>query len=221
LEGIPNEDNFNQNDTFFLSRNSNFSNLADSNFFSYGEKSLIIKQLNEMEKQTEDDNKSNFTIELDLEKQVDSLIYDEDDDLNDAKYLENDKSNWSSNSNLLSSTLYNKNQHNMTTPVPMSKNIWNNQRYQNTETIESEEKNIKNNILTPANSTVELNKIILENIGRDKKKEKELNISTLLDKCTDTFTGDSNTNINITGNKISNFKGGGPNLKLKSGVGEK
>ena len=39
---------------------------------------MVIKQLNDIEKQTEDDNKSNFTIELDLEKQVDSLIYDED-----------------------------------------------------------------------------------------------------------------------------------------------
>ena len=48
---------------------------------------MVIKQLNDIEKQTEDDNKSNFTIELDLEKQVDSLLYDEDDDLNDAKYL--------------------------------------------------------------------------------------------------------------------------------------
>ena len=64
---------------------------------------MVIKQLNDIEKQTEDDNKSNFTIELDLEKQVDSLLYDEDDDLNDAKYLEIDQSNCSSTSNLLNS----------------------------------------------------------------------------------------------------------------------
>ena len=87
LEGLPNEENFNQNDTFFLSKNSNFSNLADPDFFStYGDKSMVMKQLNDLDKQTEEDNKSNFTFDLDMEKQVDSLLYD-DDDLNDAKYL--------------------------------------------------------------------------------------------------------------------------------------
>ena len=92
---------------------------------------MVIKQLNDIEKQTEEDNKSNFTIELDIEKQVDSLLYDEDDDLNDAKYLENDKSNWSSTSNLLNSNLLssnfnnNQNLHNMTTPEPLSNNILN------------------------------------------------------------------------------------------------
>ena len=207
MEGIPNEENFNQNDTFILSRNSNFSNLGDSNFFStYGEKSMVIKQLNDMEKQTEDDNKSNFTIELDLEKQVDSLIYDEDDDLNDAKYLENDKSNWSSTSNLLNSNFYNNNnQHNMTTPMPISNNLLNNQKYQ---TIESEEKVYKNNnILTPANSTTEINKKILGE--KNKKNEKELNISILGDKYTDTMTGDSNNNNTLPGNNIPNWNPGG------------
>ena len=87
---------------------------------------MVMKQLNEMDKQIEDDIKSNFTIELDLEKQVDSLLYDEDDDLNDAKYLENDKSYWSSTSNLLNSNLNNnQNQHNLTTPMPNSNNILN------------------------------------------------------------------------------------------------
>ena len=72
---MPNEENSNFSDTFFLSRNSNFSNLGDSNFFStYGEKSMMMKQFNEMDKQMEDDNKSNFTLELDLEKQIDSLM---------------------------------------------------------------------------------------------------------------------------------------------------
>ena len=53
-------------------------------------KSMMMKQLNEMDKQIEDDNKSNFTLELDLERQVDSLIYEEDDlkDLNDGRYYE-------------------------------------------------------------------------------------------------------------------------------------
>ena len=103
---MPNEENSNFSDTFFLSRNSNFSNLGDSNFFStYGDKSMMLKQLNDMDKQIEDDNKSNFTIDLDLERQIDSLIYEEDDlkDLNDGRFYENDKSNCSISSNLLNS----------------------------------------------------------------------------------------------------------------------
>ena len=179
---------------------------------------MVFKQLNEMEKQIEDDNKSNFTLELDLEKQVDSLIYDEDDVLNDAKYLENDKSNWSSTSNLLNSNFNNnQNQHNMTTPMPLSNNILTNQKYQ---TIESEEKiNKNNNILTPAHSTTEINKKILGDKNKDKKNEKELNISILGDKYTDTFTGDSNNNM--TGNIIPNLNPGTVNLGLKNGKAEK
>ena len=204
-----------------MSRNSNFSNLGDSNFFStYGEKSMIIKQLNDIDKPIEDDLKSNFTIELDLEKQVDSLLYDEDDDLNDAKYLENDKSNWSSTSNFLNSNFNNnQNQHNMTTPMPLLNNILNNQI---SHTIENEEKKHKNDILTPANSTTDINKIILGEQNKDKEKnnEKELNISILGDKCTDTFTGDSNNN-NISGNIIPNLKGGGTYLGLKNTIREK
>ena len=204
-----------------MSRNSNFSNLGDSNFFStYGEKSMIIKQLNDIDKPIEDDLKSNFTIELDLEKQVDSLLYDEDDDLNDAKYLENDKSNWSSASNFLNSNFNNnQNQHNMTTPMPLLNNILNNQI---SHTIENEEKKHKNDILTPANSTTDINKIILgeQNKDMEKNNEKELNISILGDKCTDTFTGDSNNN-NISGNIIPNLKGGGTYLGLKNTIREK
>ena len=179
---------------------------------------MVFKQLNEMEKQIEDDNKSNFTLELDLEKQVDSLIYDEDDVLNDAKYLENDKSNWSSTSNLLNSNFNNnQNQHNMTTPMPLSNNILTNQKYQ---TIESEEKiNKNNNILTPAHSTTEINKKILGDKNKEKKNEKELNISILGDKYTDTFTGDSNNNM--TGNIIPNLNPGPVNLGLKNGKAEK
>ena len=181
---------------------------------------MIIKQLNDIDKPIEDDLKSNFTIELDLEKQVDSLLYDEDDDLNDAKYLENDKSNWSSASNFLNSNFNNnQNQHNMTTPMPLLNNILNNQI---SHTIENEEKKHKNDILTPANSTTDINKIILGEQNKDKEKnnEKELNISILGDKCTDTFTGDSNNN-NISGNIIPNLKGGGTYLGLKNTIREK
>ena len=160
-----------------------------------------MKQLNDIDKQIEDDNKSNFTFDLDIEKQVDSLLYDEDDDLNDAKYLENDKSNWSSTSNIFSSNLCNnKNQHNMTTPMPLANNILQNQIF---TTMESEDKfsNINTNI-TSENSATELNK---KNLGEKNKinnnnnknnENKELNISILGDKFQDTLTGDSNNNIN-------------------------
>ena len=180
---------------------------------------MIMKQLNDIDKPIEDDIKSNFTIELDLEKQVYSLLDDDDDDLNDAKYLENDKSNFSFTSNLLNSNFNNQNQHNMTTPMPLLDNILNNQIY---HTIENEEKiSNNNNILTPANSTIDINKKILGDKIKDKEKndEKELNISILGDKCTDTFTGDSNNNI--SGNIIPNLKGGGKDLGLKNGVVEK
>ena len=186
---------------------------------------MVIKQLNDIEKQTEDDNKSNFTIELDLEKQVDSLLYDdEDDDLNDAKYLENDKSNWSSTSNLLNSNLlssnFNNNQtlHNMTTPIPLSNNILNTKISQ---TIENEEKLKNNNMLTPANSITDINKKLLGD--KNKKNEKELNISILGDKCTDTFTGDSNIINNETGNGniIQNIKGGEAFFGFQNKNGEK
>ena len=187
---------------------------------------MVIKQLNDIEKQTEDDNKSNFTIELDLEKQVDSLLYDdEDDDLNDAKYLENDKSNWSSTSNLLNSNLlssnFNNNQtlHNMTTPIPLSNNILNNKIYQ---TIENEEKVNNNNMLTPANSIIDINKKLLGDKKKKETNEKELNISILGDKCTDTYTaGDSNIINNETGNAIQNIKGGEAFLGIKKKNGEK
>ena len=160
-----------------------------------------MKQLNDIDKQIEDDNKSNFTFDLDIEKQVDSLLYDEDDDLNDAKYLENDKSNWSSTSNIFSSNLCNnKNQHNMTTPMPLANNILQNQIF---TTMESEDKfsNINTNI-TSENSATELNKKILgeknkiNNNNNKNNENKELNISILGDKFQDTLTGDSNNNIN-------------------------
>ena len=174
---------------------------------------MMLKQLNEMDKQIEDDNKSNFTIELDLERQIDSLIYEEDDlkDLNDGRYYENDKSNCSFSSNLLNSNLYNnQNQHNMTTPMPMLNHI-----FPQRQTIESEDKlNNINNILTPANSIIDINKKILGD-KKENKKEKEINISTIGDKCTDTLTFDSNNNI--TGNLITNWNPGG-NIKRESNI---
>ena len=219
MEGLPNEENFNLNDTFFLSRNSNFSNLADSNFFStYGDKSMVMKQLNDIDKQIEDDKEDkdykqieDISFDIDLEKQVDSLISDEDDDLNDAKYLENDKSNWSSTSNLLSSNLYNNNnQHNMTTPMPIANNILQNQIF---PTMESEDKiSIINTNITSTNTTTELNNKILgeKKIINKKSENKELNLSILGDKFQDTFTGDSNNNINNDKNNTNFNKVTGP-----------
>ena len=180
-----------------------------------------MKQLNDIDKQIDDDNKSNFTFDLDIEKQVDSLLYDEDDDLNDAKYLENDKSNESSTSNILSSNLYNNNnQHNMTTPVPLINNILQNQIF---PTMENEDKisNINNNI-NSTNSTTEINKKNLDDKKLNKSKNKtnkELNISILGDKFQDTLTGDSNVNSrnNNTGNIITNMN----NNAICFGVGGK
>ena len=39
-----------------------------------------MKQLNDTEKQIEDDNKSVFTVDLDLERQVNLLTDDDDED---------------------------------------------------------------------------------------------------------------------------------------------
>ena len=129
---------------------------------------MVMKQLNEMDKQNEEDNKSNFTIELDLERQVDSLIYDEDDDLNDAKYLENDQSNCSSTSNLFNSNFYNnQNQNNIS--MPLLNNIITNQIYPPND---NEERKINNNILNTANSTTEINKKILLDKYKNKNNEK-------------------------------------------------
>ena len=83
----------------------------------------------------------------------------------------------------------------------------------------NEEKVNNNNMLTPANSITDINKKILGD--KNKKNEKELNISILGDKCTDTFTGDSNIINNETGNVIQNVKGGEAFLGLKNKNGEK
>jgi hypothetical protein len=149
---------------------------------------MICKQLNEIDKQAEDDNKSNFTIELDLERQVDSLLYEEDD-LNDAKYLENDRSNWSSTSNLF------KNQQNLTTPNIFAKNILLSQNDKDTKLT-----NFKNELLK-TNSTSELVKKL--NIN-EKNTKNEINLN-ILDKNQDTLTLDSNTN-NKTGSIIPTWK---------------
>ena len=177
-----------------------------------------MKQLNDIDKQIEDDKEDkdykqieDISFDIDLEKQVDSLIYDEDDDLNDAKYLENDKSNWSSTSNFLNSNLYNNNnQHNMTTPMPIANNILQNQIF---PTMESEDKiSIINTNITSTNTTTELNNKILgeKKIINKKSENKELNLSILGDKFQDTFTGDSNNNINNDKNNTNFKKGTGP-----------
>ena len=203
---MPKEDNFNPNDTFYLSRNSNFSNLQDSNFFSTYDKIFCDT---DKDKPLEDDIKSNFTLDLDLERQVDSLL--DEDDLNDAKYLENDKSNWSSTSNLLNSNQYtNKNIHNMTTPFPNTNNIFTNQIFQ---TIETEDKlsNNNNNVTSSNSTTTELNKKLLEKEKNNiNNNNQELNISFLGDKNQDTLTGDSNIGINFPNwnNKLGIGRGG-------------
>lgn len=145
-------------------------------------------------------------MDLDLERQVDSLL--DEDDLNDAKYLENDKSNWSSTSNLLNSNQYtNKNIHNMTTPFPNTNNIFTNQIFQ---TIETEDKlsNNNNNVTSSNSTTTELNKKLLEKEKNNiNNNNQELNISFLGDKNQDTLTGDSNIGINF------------PNWNNKLGIG--
>ena len=75
------------------------------------------------EKQTEDDNRSYFTVDLEFEKQVNILTGcdDEDDDLNDAKLnLNNEISLLSSQSNTITST---QQIHNMTTPLNFKRPI--------------------------------------------------------------------------------------------------
>ena len=106
------------NDTFYIPRNSN---LGDSNFFSnINEKSVFRLNDTTIDKQIEDDNKSYFTFDLELEKQVD-LLTDCDDienDLNDAKLnLNNDNSVVDSNNNNLYS-----NPSNLTTPLKNNNN---------------------------------------------------------------------------------------------------
>ena len=99
-------DDDHSNDTFYIPHN-------DSNFFSqYNDKSLFKLNDTTTEKQTEDDNRSYFTVDLELEKQV-NLLTDCDDDLNDAKLslLNNDISLLNS-SQSQSCTIHNK-----TTPI--------------------------------------------------------------------------------------------------------
>ena len=121
FDPLPSEDDH-SNDTFYIPPNSN---LYDSNFFStYNDKSQFFK-LNDTttEKQTEEDNRSYFTVDLEFEKQVNILTDcdDEDDDLNDAKLnLNNEISLLSSQSNTNPST---QQIHNMTTPLNFKRQI--------------------------------------------------------------------------------------------------
>ena len=116
--------------------------MGDSNFFSFcGDKSSVLKQLNENEKQSDEDNKSNFSFDSELEKQVVLLTEEEeDDDLNEAKLnLDNDDSNWSS----LSVLKLSNNQHNMTTPV--NKFAYNNESQDKSSINTTENNTLKNN----------------------------------------------------------------------------
>ena len=216
LEGIPNEEIFNPNDTFYLSRNSNFSNLGDSNFFStFGDKSLFFKQLNDTEKQIEDDNKSVFTVDLDLERQVNLLTDDDDEDdiLNEAKI--NFGNEWSSNNSYF---LNSNNQHNMTTPVPQTNNIF-------YPTIESEDKysnnNINNTNLATTNCTSLANNVNFMNnncvvknklkLNSDKNEKHHLinnnNVSSSNNTINTIGSNSKITNIKVVNNKNNNLKG--------------
>ena len=113
-----------------------------------------MKQLNDTEKPIEDDNKSVFTVDLDLERQVNLLTDDDEDDiLNEAKInFGNESSNWSSNSYLFNST---NNLHNMTTPVPQTNNIF----YPTMENEDKYSNNINKTNLANTNCTSLANNI--------------------------------------------------------------
>lgn len=188
MDSLNAEEIFNPNDTFNMSMNSN---LVDSNLFGMiGDKSLIFKQKiendNENEKPNDDENKSYFTLDLELEKQVALLTGDdvEEDDLNDAKLnLENDNSNWSSASILMI------NNNNKTTQA-LDNNFLNNQVF---PAIESEDKistttNLTTN-LTSNNTSKNINpsSSIINGLNYDNNNDlvRKFSISSLHDKQTE------------------------------------
>ena len=161
-----------------------------------------MKQLNDTEKQIEDDNKSVFTVDLDLERQVNLLTDDDDEDdiLNEAKI--NFGNEWSSNNSLF---LNSNNQHNMTTPVPQTNNIFN-------PTIEIEDKysnNINNTNLATTNCTSLANNINFMNNNYMIKNKFKLN-SDKNDKYQwiNNNVSSSNNTMNTIGSnrKITNIK---------------
>ena len=191
------DDLFNGNDTFYIPRNSN---LGDSNFFStYGDKSLFLKPLEKgCEKDELDDNKSCFTLDLELEKQVNLLTDDdEDDDLNEAKLnLGNDISNWSSTS---SAILNPKTQsiHNLTTLTSPTVNIGNLFPSESQDNI-----NLTSNFRHSKNSPH--NKNTINNDAEHKKLSIYSTIEKIQDNTTPSNITMNGTNINTTTNLTNN-----------------
>ena len=125
----------------------------------------------------EDDNKSYFTFDLELEKQVDLLTDcdDDDNDLNDAKLnLNNDISMLSSNNN----TLY-SNPNNLTTPLQHNNN---------------------NNII---NADIEEKLSLIYNTKRARKFSRE-SLNSLFEKFPDNNNNLLNTNF-INGKENNNL----------------
>ena len=208
MENLNIDDIFPQND---LSQNSN---LWDSNIFSFvGDKSF--KQFNENEK--DDDNKSNFTFDSELEKQVGLLTEEKEDDdlLNEAKLnSDNDDSNWSS----LSVLKLSNNQHNMTTPI--NKMVYNNESEDKSSTnMNITENNTLKNI--PSSSIfncIKSDKAILNNLNSNIDIRKFSSSSLYNDKTTQdnhTKTNSINNITNMTNN--TNFNNGFGIWNLKNG----
>ena len=208
MENLNIDEIFPQND---LSQNSN---LWDSNIFSFvGDKSF--KQFNENEK--DDDNKSNFTFDSELEKQVGLLTEEKEDDdlLNEAKLnSDNDDSNWSS----LSVLKLSNNQHNMTTPI--NKMVYNNESEDKSSTnMNITENNTLKNI--PSSSIfncIKSDKAILNNLNSNIDIRKFSSSSLYNDKTTQdnhTKTNSINNITNMTNN--TNFNNGFGIWNLKNG----
>ena len=178
-----------------------------------GDKSF--KQFNENEK--DDDNKSNFTFDSELEKQVGLLTEEQEDDdlLNEAKLnSENDDSNWSS----LSVLKLSNNQHNMTTP--MNKMMYNNESEDKSSTnMNITENNTLKNI--PSSSIfncIKSEQGIQNNLNSNIDKRKFSSSSFYNDKTTQDNHTKTNSINNITNmtNK-TNFNNGFGIWNLKNG----
>ena len=178
-----------------------------------GDKSF--KQFNENEK--DDDNKSNFTFDSELEKQVGLLTEEQEDDdlLNEAKLnSENDDSNWSS----LSVLKLSNNQHNMTTP--MNKVMYNNESEDKSSTnMNITENNTLKNI--PSSSIfncIKSEQGIQNNLNSNIDKRKFSSSSFYNDKTTQDNHTKTNSINNITNmtNK-TNFNNGFGIWNLKNG----
>ena len=206
-----NIDDFPQNDTLNISKNSN---LGDSNFFSFlGGESSVFKQFNENENEKQsdedEDNKSNFTFDSELEKQVGLLTEEEEDDLNEAKLnLENEDSNWSS----LSVLKLSNNHHNMTTP--MNKFTYTNESQDKSSTENNN--TFKNNPSSSIFNGMKSDKPVLNNMNSNSNIRKFSSNSFYNDNNylktnslnnNNIFIDNNNTNVN-KGNDILNLKQG-------------